>query len=43
MKNINTVPEHKPMDHIDIIVRARYARPSLYERFRRQVISRRRG
>ena len=42
MKTINTLPDHKPMDHIDVIMRCRYAQPSLYERFRRQVISRRR-
>jgi hypothetical protein len=30
------------MDHIDLIVRCRDARPGLFERFRRQVVSRRR-
>lgn len=43
MSNIKALPENKRMDNIDAMLRGRYTRPSLAERFRRHVIGRRRG
>lgn len=43
MNNIKAIPEHKRMDNIDAMLRGRYARPGLFDRFRRQVVDRRRG
>ena len=44
MTNIKAIPEYKRMDNIDAMLRGRYSRPGLYERFRRHVVSgRRRG
>lgn len=43
MSNIKAIPEYKRMDNIDAMLRGRYTRPSLAERLRRHVVSRRRG
>lgn len=43
MNDIKTIPDQKRMDNIDAMLRGRYTRPSLAERFRRHVVSRRRG
>lgn len=43
MNNIKAIPEPKRMDNIDAMLRGRYTRPSIAERLRRHVISRRRG
>ena len=43
MSNIKAIPEYKRMDNIDAMLRGRYTRPSLIDRVRRHVVSRRRG